>query len=256
MLTRLLNYLKRKLYRAITMSEYTPKNEWHPAIRQFDINEIVEGGELGLDNIPHQQLADNQHFIANRILRLEGFMDSISAITPDVELPPDGDLPNAGGDTVPVGPSVGEWFIDNDSFTPSKAFAVLPWQWDPKATVENSAARTTGSFSVTHSSGQKITDIEVAVRHVSANGDPAKPADSIKNLKTDDTGKGLLKYRFGYFVWSSSLNKYRTALRISDFPILEITITSPTTEPQTFRHYIWDGTPYPSASGGNANQTE
>ncbi len=53
------------------MSNYTPKDKWHPQIRQFDINEIVEGGEVGLDNIPHQQLADCLFHLKKRIENIE-----------------------------------------------------------------------------------------------------------------------------------------------------------------------------------------
>ena len=49
------------------MSTYTPKDKWHAGIRQFDINEIVEGGSTGLDNIPHQELADNLFHILKRL---------------------------------------------------------------------------------------------------------------------------------------------------------------------------------------------
>ena len=49
------------------MSTYTPKDQWHGGIRQFDINEIVEGGSAGLDNIPHQELADNLFHLMKRL---------------------------------------------------------------------------------------------------------------------------------------------------------------------------------------------
>lgn len=53
------------------MSNYKPKDKWHSTIRQFDINEIVEGGSTGLDNIPHQQLADNLLHLEKRIAAIE-----------------------------------------------------------------------------------------------------------------------------------------------------------------------------------------
>lgn len=71
------------------MSSYTPKDKWHPTIRQFDINEIVEGGSTGLDNIPHQQLADNLLHLEKRIAAIEGGGST----------PPDTGGGDTGGDT-------------------------------------------------------------------------------------------------------------------------------------------------------------
>lgn len=81
------------------MSNYTPKDVWHPAIRQFDINEIVEGGDNGLDNIPHQQLADCILHLKNRLEAVEN-----GSYTP----PDTGGGDTGGGDpndpgTIPTG---------------------------------------------------------------------------------------------------------------------------------------------------------
>jgi|GEM_PF-3625525 len=71
------------------MSKYTPIDKWHGEIRQFDVNELVEGGTTGLDNIPHQQLADSLFHLKKRIEAIEkrgGIVilpDAASIITTD-----------------------------------------------------------------------------------------------------------------------------------------------------------------------------
>lgn len=43
------------------------KNIWQDSIYLIDINDPVQGGEDGVDNLPHQQLADRTKFLKNKI---------------------------------------------------------------------------------------------------------------------------------------------------------------------------------------------
>ena len=90
------------------MSEYTPIEKWHPTINEFDINDIVEGGSTGIDNIPHQQLADNLLHLSLKMKLLE---DTVSFIIPAL-LPTLPVVPPVVGTTGPEENPLGEWVID------------------------------------------------------------------------------------------------------------------------------------------------
>ena len=79
------------------MSEYNPVPVYHPSVRLFDLNEYVEGGPNGLDNLPSKQLADNIEFLLRRIVALE-------QVTPDAPLVPPPPVPEP---SEPVGTGSG-----------------------------------------------------------------------------------------------------------------------------------------------------
>lgn len=49
------------------MVAITEKAEWVEQIRQIEANDPVQGGENGIDNIPHQQLANRTAYLKNRL---------------------------------------------------------------------------------------------------------------------------------------------------------------------------------------------
>ncbi|WP_201585226.1 hypothetical protein [Psychrobacter sp. HII-4] len=131
------------------MSSYTPKDKWHPTIRQFDINEIVEGGSTGLDNIPHQQLADNLLHLEKRIAAIE---EGSGSTPPDTGGGDTGGQPTDPNPTDPNALPAGDWIVTKTSSEPD-------WQ---------GAAR---HFEIKHSSGESIPDVTVRARQrVSSTG--------------------------------------------------------------------------------------
>lgn len=126
------------------MSEYQPKAMWHESIRQFDVNEIVEGGVTGLDNLPHQQLADNFQYLLQRLILTES---ALGLLAPDTPLVPDPDGPIDSSDGNPTG----DWLIE--ILTPP----VHAPEWAPSFI-----------FRATHSSGQRVDNVVVAMRQLNA----------------------------------------------------------------------------------------
>lgn len=49
------------------MVTITERAEWVEQIRQIEANDPVQGGENGIDNIPHQQLANRTAYLKNRL---------------------------------------------------------------------------------------------------------------------------------------------------------------------------------------------
>lgn len=204
------------------MSKYTPKNEWHPKIQQFDINEIVEGGESGIDNIPHHQLADCIFYLLTRLSLVEASVNYLIA----------GVAPNPDDGTVEPDPAdnpLGEWII-------TKGPSVAPARWGGISEI----------YAV-HSSGQKIKDVTLTTQsHRASDGVlgllvPMTPVD------TNDTGEVVLKGMPGYFDI------------FEEYPEVDFIISAPNTTTLTTRYYMWDGNPHgtgPAGTGGNANQTE
>lgn len=54
------------------MVAITEQAIWVEQIRQIEANDPVQGGENGIDNIPHQQLANRTVFLKSEIDRAKG----------------------------------------------------------------------------------------------------------------------------------------------------------------------------------------
>lgn len=209
------------------MSEYIPQNQWHPAIRQFDINEIVEGGEAGLDNIPHHQLADCVWHLLDRIVKNENSIKAIlQGVTPNI-------TPGVGEETpLPDANPLGEWTIEGFS--------------------KVSALSTFGLFFVTlkHSSGQQIAGVRPSSEQIRASdGYLGGVSSTSRNgsdagYTTDAEGRVTLPFYIGH--------------RPDGWPEMNIKVEAPNTTTFESRLYIWNGVPanLTPGSGGNANQTE
>lgn len=121
----------------LNKSDITPT--WHDDLTIIDRDDPVEGGVTGIDNRPHIELIENDHWLKTEIDKINQRLDNIGTGTTD---------PTPTNPTDPTDPNAlpaGDWIVTKTSSEPD-------WQ---------GAAR---HFEIKHSSGESIPNVTVRAR--------------------------------------------------------------------------------------------
>lgn len=177
------------------MSEYTPQNIWHGKIRQFEVNEIVEGGIDGIDNIPHHELADCIFYLFERLKLSElaiGLLSKAEVTTPVPGNPPGGGgLPDVGvTPPEPVTPPPA-------SQNPSGTWTVT--QVTPPLIASGHGVTQNYTYIARHSSGQQITGVSIAWGQFPTTDKSAIATQNLEVRNTDASGVLSFTVNPGYF---------------------------------------------------------